>query len=180
MVFVIIRIFARLKALEKLFVDDVFVILALIMTFASAILWQTYAKFMFQLLAVAYGSQPGPNFATDFEHYSKASAAVVILFYSTLWAIKISFLIFFKRLGKNVRQQKLLWWSIFGFTMATYFASIGVIPYSCFVDSLDEVLRNCSTKSATRFQELAIKLNCLWDVLTDFMSLYSPRGNDHG
>lgn len=176
MVFVVIRIFARLKTSKKLFADDTFVILALILALASAVIWQIFVKYMYEMLAVAYGSQPGPNFATDFEHYSKASAAVVIFFYSTLWAIKISFLIFFKRLGKNVGRQKLLWWPIFGFTMATYFASIGVIPYNCFMDSLDEVLRNCSTNSATRFQEITIKLNCLWDVLTDFLSLSTLHG----
>lgn len=142
------------------------------MALASAVIWQIFAKYMFEMLAVAYGSQPGPHFATEFEHYSKASAAVVILFYSTLWAIKISFLIFFKRLGKNIRRQELLWWPIFGFTMATYFASIGVIPYSCLMDSLDEVFQNCATISALRFQEIAIKLNCVWDVLTDSLSVY--------
>ena len=174
MVFVVIRIFARLTTFKKLFADDAFVILALILAFASAVLWQIFAKYMFELLAVAYGSRPGPNFATDFEHYSRASAAVIIFFYSTLWAIKISFLIFFKRLGKNVRRQNLLWWPVFGFTMATYFASIGAVPYSCLMDPLDEVLRNCSTNSAMHFQEISLKLNCLWDVLTDFLSLYYP------
>ncbi|MCJ1271129.1 hypothetical protein MMC22_011028 [Lobaria immixta] len=174
MIFVVIRLFARLKTFKKLFADDFFVIFALILALASAIVWQIFAKYMFQMLAVAYGSPPGPNFATQFEHYSKSSAAVVILFYSTLWAIKISFLIFFKRLGKNVTRQNLLWWPIFGFTMATYFASIGAIPYSCFMDSLDEVLRNCSTNSAARFQEVALKLNCAWDVLTDFTIMLIP------
>lgn len=175
-IFVGVRIFARLKTFRKIFADDAFVVFALILALTSAILWQIFAKYMFQLLAVAYGTPPGPNFPTDFEHYGKASAAVVIFFYSTLWAIKISFLIFFKRLGKNVRRQKLLWWPIFGFTMATYFASIGIIPYNCHMDSLDEVLRDCSTNSATRFQEINIKLNCLWDVLTDFLSLYALHG----
>lgn len=175
-IFVVIRIFARLKTFKKLFADDAFVIFALILALASAILWQIFAKYMFQLLAVAYGSQPGPNFPTDFEHYGKASAAVIIFFYSTLWAIKISFLIFFQRLGKNVRRQKLLWWPIFSFTMATYFACIGIIPYHCHMGSLDEVLRDCSTNSATRFQEIHIKLNCFWDVFTDFLSSYALHG----
>lgn len=70
---------------------------------------------------------PDADFESIIEPYFKSTAAVIILFYSSLWSIKISFLLFFRRLGMNVKNQKLLWWPVFGITVATYFACIGTI-----------------------------------------------------
>ena len=147
------------------------VLIALIMALASAIIWQIYAKTMFTLMAVANGHRlPGPTFVRDSESYCRATLAVFILFFSTLWAIKFSFLIFFKRLGENVKGQRILWWPIFGFTLATYFASIGVIQYHCLIASLETVNDVCIRNSSVNFQQTGIKLNCAWDVITDFLS----------
>ncbi len=102
-IFVFIRIPASLRAFKTLYVDDAFVFFALTLSLASAILWQIFANNMYQMMAVASGREiPGPTFATDSKSYSKASAAVIVLFYSTLWAIKISFLIFLS--GSQERQ----------------------------------------------------------------------------
>ncbi len=170
-IFVAVRIFARLKAFKKLYADDIFVLLALTLALATAILWQVFGEAMFELMAVSSGAGlPGPNFVTNSENYSKASVAVIFFFYSTLWSIKVSFLLFFKRLGKNVRRQNLLWWPIFGFTTATYFACIGTIQYGCLTIPLSEMMVKCTQPWAINFQQRTLKLNCAWDVLTDFFS----------
>ena len=171
MIFVFIRIIARIRAFKKLYMDDALVIFALTLALVRAILWQIFAKDMFQMMAVASRRQlPGPTFIADSEGYSKASTAVIVLYYSTLWAIKISFLIFFRRLVKNVRRQELLWWPVFGFTIATYFACIGTIQYSCLVVPHEQVLANCTKDAAVNSQQFTLKLNCAWDVITDFSS----------
>lgn len=75
------------------------------------------------MLSVAYGNPPGPNSTTNFEQYSKASAAVVNLCYTTFWAIKIYLMIFFKRLDKMGGGRSLCGGLfLFCFRMATYFA----------------------------------------------------------
>ena len=172
MIFVSIRIFARFKVFKRLYVDDAFVIFALTLALSSAIVWQIFANDMFQMLMVASGRQlPPPNFILDTVDYLRASLAVTLLYFSTLWAIKISFLIFFKRLIKNVRRQELLWWLIFGFTVATYFACIGTISYNCFgVVPLQQSIVTCTKDSAFEFRRISLILNCAWDVTTDFLS----------
>ena len=173
-VFVSIRIFARLKVFKRLWVDDGFVIFALILALASAILWQIFANDMFELMAVSSGHKiPTSTFIDNSERYSKASVAVIAFFYSTLWAIKISFLVFFKRLAKNVRRRQLLWWPIFGFAVATYFVCIGTIQYRCLTVPLQRIMTECTQNAAVSFQQITLKLNCVWDVLTDFLSLKS-------
>ena len=113
---------------------------------------------------------PRADFASVSESYSKSIVAVLILFYSSLWSIKISFLLFFRRLGQNVRHQEFLWWPVFGFTLATYFACIGATHYSCLVRSIEYIATECSKPSAISSQNVFLKLNCAWDVLTDFGS----------
>lgn len=128
---------------------------------------------MYYTINVSAGLElPSANFASIGEGYFKSTLAVIILFYSSLWSIKISFLLFFRRLGTNVKHQKLIWWPVFGFTIATYFACIGSIQYPCLVRSFMYLAANCATPSATSFQQDTLKLNCAWDVATDFFSKF--------
>lgn len=172
--FVSIRLFARFKVFGRLYADDAIVIFALSLALASAIVSQIFAESLFQLMLVLGGRRlPSPSFVADSEGFLKASLAVIIFYYSTLWAIKISFLVFFKRLIKNVRRQELMWWPIFGFTMATYFVCMGIIPYNCLVSPLQQSMVICTKDSAVRFQRISLISICVWDVVTDFLSQQS-------
>ena len=106
----------------------------------------------------------------DSEKYYKGSVVVIVFFYTSLWAVKISFLLFFKRLGQNVIGQKVLWWCVFAFTLASYFICIGDIPFSCLVAPWEDIFVHCSTDDAVRFQRITLKFNCAIDVVTDFTS----------
>lgn len=141
------------------------------MVLASAISWQIFAPHMYYVMTVSAGLEmPGEGFAQLAEKYFKSTAAVIILFYSALWSVKISFLLFFRRLGTNVQGQKLIWWPVFGITVATYFACIGTIQYQCLLSSFEYLAANCATPAATSFQQITLKLNCAWDVITDCLS----------
>lgn len=164
---------ARLRAFKKLLIDDYFVLLALLFVLTNAITWQTYAPHMYYIMRVSAGLElPNENFANLAQSYFKFTVAVIILFYSALWSIKVSFLLFFKRLGTNVRGQRIIWWPVFGITLATYFACIGTIQYSCLVSSFQYLAANCRTPAATSFQQITLKLNCGWDVITDCLSRF--------
>ncbi|KAI4258269.1 MAG: hypothetical protein L6R42_005202 [Xanthoria sp. 1 TBL-2021] len=117
---------------------------------------------------------PGEDFAQAAGSYFKATLAIIVLFYSALWSIKISFLLFFRRLGNNVRGQRRIWWPVLGVTVATYFACIGSIQYACLVSSFEYLAANCATPAATSFQQITLKLNCAWDVITDCLIMLIP------
>ncbi|KAL8941874.1 MAG: hypothetical protein Q9216_001984 [Gyalolechia sp. 2 TL-2023] len=114
---------------------------------------------------------PHEGFAQLAGSFFKSTAAMTILFYSALWSIKLSFLLFFRRLGTNVHGQRRLWWPIFGITVATYFACIGTIQYRCLVTSFEYLTANCAAPEATSFQQITLKLNCAWDVITDCLTI---------
>jgi hypothetical protein len=166
-----LRTFSRIKIFKRLWVEDGFVIFALILVIANAILWQVHAQQMFDLMAVSAGIQaPNADFVSRSEAYSKTSVAVIAFFYSTLWSIKMAFLLFFRRLGENVTRQKYIWWPVCIFTVATYFACIGTIQYNCLVVPLQVIMEKCTQDSAVNFQRTTLKLNCAWDVISDFLS----------
>jgi hypothetical protein len=129
---------------------------------------------MYYIMNVAAGLQwPGAGFASTTERWSRASVAFTFFYYSSLWSIKIAFLLFFKRLGTNVMHQKKIWWTIFVFTIATYFVCIGITEYACRVRSFEYIVANCRKPRKTFASRLTIQLNCAWDVLTDFLSKVS-------
>lgn len=114
---------------------------------------------------------PPADFITRTERYYIGQLIVLISFYTSLYAVKLSFLLFFNRLGQNVHRQKYIWWPVLLFTLATYFVCIGDIQYKCIVRPFAEIVTSCSTADNIEFTLITLKLNCAMDVLTDFLSM---------
>lgn len=177
LVFLLIRLFARWKTFKKLFWDDFFVIFAWLLVLLTAVDYQVIQRWASQFIAVTSDQhQPPPSSyledLEDSEKYFKSSIVVLVFFYTSLWAVKVSFLLFFRRLGHNVTGQKVLWWCVFAFTLASYFVCIGDIQYSCLAAPLQNSSVHCATDAALRFQQITLKFNCAIDVLTDFASKF--------
>ncbi|PQE02870.1 CFEM domain-containing protein [Rutstroemia sp. NJR-2017a BBW] len=171
----VLRTIARIRNFKRLYSDDIFAFIALACAFTNAVLWQVYGGAMFDLMDVsAQIKTPGPDFVSRSEGYSRASGMVIVLFYTTLWSVKGSFLLFIRRLGTNITRHRYLWWPVCCFTLATYFACIGTIQYGCLFVPLQTIQTKCVTNSAVRFQQTTLKLNCAWDVLTDFLIMTIP------
>lgn len=56
-----------------------------------------------------------------------------ILYYSCIWSIKFSFLIFFRKLGAgtHVKAHTIWWWVVFSFTLAGWIVCIADFDYKC-------------------------------------------------
>jgi hypothetical protein len=173
--FVIFRAWARWHTFKRYFLDDAFVLLALVMFFISAVLWQYSAKYMYQDLYIASGlsSTIPTNFISDSEKYLRAQIGIIFLFMSGLWSVKIAFLLFFRRLGENVSGQRVHWWGAFAFTIATYLVTIGTIEYNCLAPPFLTVVMTCSGESAKHFEHVTLATNLAFDISTDLLSMYS-------
>jgi hypothetical protein len=153
--------------------DDGFVIFAWLLALLTAVDWQVVADFLFHFIDVTRGRlwPPPAIFVNDSERYYKGSVVVIVMFYTGLWAVKFSFLLFFKRLGQNVAGQKVLWWCVLGFTVVTYLLCIGDIQYSCLAAPFAKIEIRCSTDSAVQYQRVTLAINCAVDVVTDYLSV---------
>ncbi len=108
----------------------------------------------------------------DSERYYKGSIIVFVLFFTSLWAVKLAFLLFFRRLGRNVKSQNVIWWSVFVVTFSSYFVCIGTIQYICLGAPVMEIVQRCSQPGPVKFVQDTVKAGCALDVITDYMSRF--------
>ncbi len=148
--FLLFRLFVRIKSFRKLFWDDFLVVAAWGMLLGSAVLWQVEAPTLYEQYAVEAGQEP---FSLEFIDRDTAFLHTIvpstILFYSCLWTIKLSILIFFRRLGSKVTGQKIWWWCILGVTILTWVACVADIDYKCSLSSFAFII--CESTSVSAF-----------------------------
>lgn len=140
LLFFAFRIYFRIKSFHRLFWDDCLVLMAWLMILANAIVWHYTKDGLYLLLSVQSGRQlPPQDFGPKVEEYLHHSIAILVLFYSSLWCVKLSFLIFFRGLGPNVQRQKRIWWSILALVVASYFLVLGTIQWHCLIPRFEVI-----------------------------------------
>lgn len=117
------------------------VFIACLFLMTNTLIWQTSKDDMYETIAVASGQlyPPPLDLPKRTQTYLQRSTAVIVLFYSGLWAIKLSFMLFFRRLQQNVRNQKIVWWTILSIVVATWLACLGTIDYHCLSGSFEYI-----------------------------------------
>jgi hypothetical protein len=167
------RFYVRIKTFRRLLPDDYLTGFAWIVLLATAILWQVIAPDLYELMEVtAMVRMPSENFVENAERYMKGSLAVLFMFYVGLWTIKMSFLVFFYKLGNQVTYYRVCWWIVTGITVACGAVCLGDIQYHCLASSLAVVSAKCLGGEAIQFQNITLKVNCALDVFTDALSMY--------
>lgn len=172
--FLIVRLYARWRSFKRFWFDDALVVFAWLLAFSTAIIWQIIAGLVYQSISIANDNRwprPRPaDWEKYTEYYLKGIAVVYVFFYTSLWAVKIAFLLFFRRLRTDVAGLRVLWWITFAVTVATYLVCIGDTSYHCLVDPVARIRQTCSDNRASHHQRLILGINCTMDVLTDYMS----------
>ncbi|KAF2229372.1 hypothetical protein EV356DRAFT_580858 [Viridothelium virens] len=166
--FVIFRAFVRVVTFRRLFADDFLVFAAWLMLLASTIIWQTQYPAMYTQYELSKATiEPTPQVLAAEKTLLRAEVAVFWLFYSCLWSVKLSFLLFFRRLGENVRRIGVWWWCVLGFTVVTWITCVGDIPYWCLLGSVEYTFTQCPTLHQVSYQWTTLHYNCAVDILSD-------------
>lgn len=138
--FVVFRVFVRIKAFGRLWIDDALVLLSWSLLLATAVIWQTVIKALYdQYKLVALIILPTPEVLDGQKLYFRALPAIIISFYTCLFAVKLSFLFFFRRLGARVKGQRVWWWVVFVFNVAVWITLIGSMGWPCMVKPLEYI-----------------------------------------
>ena len=128
----VLRAIVRLKVFRRLFADDAFVLLSWLLFLANIILYQKMTDTNYLIIDVYAGLKAPPadflQRALDFLH---EELAVNLLFLFSIWSIKLSFLLFFKKLGFQVDNQNILWWVVFCVTLAGLAICVGTNEFCC-------------------------------------------------
>ena len=128
------------------------------MLLAYAIIWQLEAPTLYLQYAVQSGIAPFTSgFINRDAQLLRFIVPFTILFYSCLWAVKISLLLFFRRLGSNVNGQRIWWWSIFVVTVLAWVACIGDLNWRCSLGSYYWIYVTCKSSSSLSLLANAVK-----------------------
>lgn len=131
---------------------------------------------MYYVLKISAGvSTPGADFFPRLTSFARVQFAVEFFFHTTLFAVKLSFLFFFRRLGQRVQGQKNVWWPVFFFCVVSYAVSVGDIQHTCELGHAEPLVTYCDSESATNYTAATLKVNCALDVFSDFLSVLKFR-----
>lgn len=96
-----------------------------------------------------------------------------IFFYNSLWAVKISFLIFFRRIGVYALPNVKCYWKIVCvLTAAAYIGAWLLNPFDCWVKRGVTACDN--DRGVARFTPIALTLATAFDVVTDCLIVAIP------
>lgn len=135
--FLLFRFYVRLKIFRRLHIEDPFVLAAWLLNLVNAIVWQKTANHLYSVIAVESGEidMLSPEFLSNVYVGLHSLFACYLFYYTALWSIKLSFLLFFRNLGNDIRRQRLLWYCVFVYTIASYVTCLGMIDYKCLVEA---------------------------------------------
>lgn len=138
-IFLIARIWIRIRVFGRLQLDDPFVIVAWTFCLINAAIWTAVRDDLYFNLALGSGQIPmseiPSNFLQRVERLIRGNLAAYLIAYASLWSIKISFLVFFRRFGEKLRNQRIAWYAVLGFCIASFAVCVGTVDYQCLTKS---------------------------------------------
>lgn len=162
---------------RRLYLDDYFILLSVSIVLVTAALWQWAAPSMYAFLNAADAHGGADDLPADFpeqlERFLVVWGVIQMLYAASLTAVKISLLVFFRRVGGHMSRLRFVWWPVLFFTLATWAAMTGLVHYRCVFTSLGEIFAYCSTDDSIRFTTASLIAGCSLDVISDFLS--EPR-----
>jgi hypothetical protein len=101
------RISVSINAFCPLYADDGLLFFAWLVPSINTVLWPAGKDSLYENIAVSSGQSytPPADFLSRAETCLPTSV-VIFFFRTSLWAIKVSFLVYFQRLGQNEKIQK--------------------------------------------------------------------------
>lgn len=145
---------------------------ALALHTSEAVLIQLYVEYSYDLEAVGKGdlSKLGPDF---FPRSKKAFAAVgscINLTIIGVLVVKLNFLLFFRRLGKNIYRFNIAWWAILILTVAGAIAQIAMQQFGCFFRDITYIFsEHCTDTAALKHVFFNAIFSATADALSDVL-----------
>ncbi|PYH44303.1 uncharacterized protein BP01DRAFT_401389 [Aspergillus saccharolyticus JOP 1030-1] len=169
------RVIVRLKTFRRLFVDDFLVLLAWVLSVITGIVWRVESPTLYELYALGAGTAAFmPDVIPRLNTVMRYEAPFMFLFYTTLWCVKFSFLVFFYKLGSKIHNHRVWWWVVSATTLAVWVVSVGDIDYQCSLGGVEFIFEQCNKPYHIRWQNGTFWANCAGDVVTDLLILSIP------
>ncbi|KAI9777321.1 MAG: hypothetical protein M1839_008929 [Geoglossum umbratile] len=174
-VFVIARTFARYTKLRKLQLEDIMMFLALAFFLSMAGVYLLVLPPLYRVIDVSAGTKPlYPAFFKDAYLIIKGFFATTMLFWATLWAVKVSLLLLFRRLMVGLTHYMRLWWALLAFTMITFVGCIVSEVLSCEHWFRIDIRGSCNSDRDEYAQKICLFYALAADLITDILIMALP------
>ncbi|KAI9677634.1 MAG: hypothetical protein M1817_006589 [Caeruleum heppii] len=172
----ILRLYIRRTRLHRLFWDDSFHILAWALLLISAVLNTLLSPVLYSVIKITNGEAPLTLEFLDVQTptFVRWQFVLIFLFWSTLWAVKISFLIFYRRFFDGLKWQLIAWWAVTIFTVLAYVGTFTPFLVVCGSPSAYFEIGACLSQRSIERTRMSIKVGVAFDVVTDLMIIALP------
>ncbi|KAK7965858.1 uncharacterized protein PG986_000135 [Apiospora aurea] len=126
-----VRMYIRYACFYRLLVDDGLMVVALLIQCITAVLFQLYIHDVYKIQDAGNGEIFNSNaeYLKDISMGSIANGVCILLMIVGIAVVKLTFLLFFRRLGAKVSWFNAMWWAVLLFTMAALATQIGIIEH---------------------------------------------------
>ncbi|KAK0736792.1 hypothetical protein B0T21DRAFT_289165 [Apiosordaria backusii] len=145
------------------------------MILASAIVAQLRLHYVYMMEDVGNGLIPMPP--TFMEDVPKALLGVFaqgLLGSIGVYAVKLSFLLFFYRLGNQITSYLVFWWCVALVTLASFGVTMGLLEYKCMLSGLEVIFFECTSKTDIAREWRNMIIYCTLDAFSDVLILCLP------
>ena len=175
-----LRLASRIVCFGRLLIEDYLILGAMAILISIATILQLFIGDIYLMMAVEnQTASPGLDFPNRMLAGLKADGVVLILCTIGVWLIKLNFLIFFYRLGHQIRLYLIFWWVATLVVIGCLAVLLGVIPYSCSFGSLEHIVMICGSESSVAHIYTVYKVSISIDVVSDAISEFFLTSNQH-
>jgi hypothetical protein len=165
------RLYIRIHCFQRLLADDWVMMFALSLLISIAALAQVFLVDIYKLVDFENGKLlPDASFPTTVTNGLRGFGVSIVIALVGISAIKINFLLFFRRLGTQITQYLVLWYVVLFITVACGAVNIGLMGYDCAFGSSEYVATTCYKRPILKryfdFQIVSVVL----DVFSDLFS----------
>jgi hypothetical protein len=116
------RSLVRINRARRFSADDYLILFALASLVSTGVLYSLNIDFLFELHSILDADGlPSSSFDQDLQFFLRCQFTVVMLFWTTLWAVKFAILMYYKPLFDGLSGRWLwFWWGVFAFTLLSY------------------------------------------------------------
>ncbi|KAK7995128.1 hypothetical protein PG990_013901 [Apiospora arundinis] len=170
-----LRLSIRLLTFRRLFAEDYLTLFSLTVLVALAAVVQHFLGDIYLVLLVQNQQVvPGQDFPDRLTSAMRGDGAALLLDKTGIWAIKLSFLAFFRRFGAKVRSYMITWWVACGLVVACGAVYFIIFPYSCEFGSFIHITTTCATRENIASIYRKYKANIALDVISDTIIMCFP------
>lgn len=165
-----LRAYVRIAKQGRLHSDDFALFFGLALYITLCALYIADIPYLYSVMEWLSGkTQLSPKIVADYTQMMKYNYAVTMFFWAVLWCVKISLLLFFRRVILRTNFIK-VWWVILVFTILTFIGCVISQFTSC--DSIHDFTRlgACVSPRNQRAQIISLYYSFAVDVLTDILS----------